>query len=76
MSLTPPVKKCDTKGAPKQKKASIRDNSTTREPSHWEHMDSQFPDSQASQSKPSRHRRKSARIGKILSPSSSMKRIP
>jgi hypothetical protein len=64
-SLTAPVKNCDTKGAKKRKKSARSDSSTTRSPSYWEHIDSQFPDSQASQSKPLRPRRKTARIGHL-----------
>ena len=38
--------------------------STSRIPSLWEHVDSQFPDCQTSQTKPSFPKRKGARIGK------------
>jgi histone-lysine N-methyltransferase SETD2 len=62
-SVNAPVKKCDTKGAKKRTRSAVSDSSTAREPSHWEHVDRQFPDSQGSQSKPSRPKRKTARIG-------------
>jgi hypothetical protein len=75
-SLTAPVKNCDTKGAKKRKKSARSDSSTTRSPSYWEHIDSQFPDSQASQSKPSRPRRKTARIGHSSPIATPAKRIP
>jgi histone-lysine N-methyltransferase SETD2 len=62
-SVNAPVKKCDTKGAKKRRRSAISDSSSARSLSHWEHMDRQFPDSQGSQSKPSRPKRKTARIG-------------
>ncbi|GAU51038.1 hypothetical protein TSUD_411730 [Trifolium subterraneum] len=70
-SLTPPVKQFETKGAKKRGKSA---NSSTREPSLWEHIDAQFPDSQASQSKPSIPKRKTARIGN-LSPNAIPRRV-
>jgi len=63
-SLTPPIQKLKTKGAQKgvqkRKRSTLSDSSTTREPSFWEHVDAQFPDSRASQTKPSLHKKKSA----------------
>ena len=58
-SLTPPVQKLKTKGAQKRKRSTLDDSSTTREPSFWEHVDAQFPDSQASQTKPPLQKKKS-----------------
>jgi histone-lysine N-methyltransferase SETD2 len=66
-SLTPPVEIAKTKGAKKRVKSSQCDSSTTRSPSYWEHVDSKFPDSQPSQSKPLIPKRKTARMG-IFSP--------
>jgi hypothetical protein len=57
-SVNASVKKCDTKGAKKRTRSAVSDSSTVREPSHWEHIDRQFPDSQGSQSKPSRPKRR------------------
>jgi len=55
--LTQSVQKIKTKGvekgAQKRKMSTLDDNSTTLEPSFWEHVDAQFPDSQPSQTKPS-----------------------
>ncbi|XP_045810541.1 uncharacterized protein LOC123904983 [Trifolium pratense] len=62
-SLTAPDKQLDTKGAKKRPKSSKCNNSTTRFPSYWEHIDARYPDSQASQSKPSKPKKKTARIG-------------
>ncbi|GAU37262.1 hypothetical protein TSUD_319160 [Trifolium subterraneum] len=45
-----------------------------KESSLWEHIDAQFPDSQASQSKPSIPKRKTARIGN-LSPNAIPRRV-
>ncbi|GAU10431.1 hypothetical protein TSUD_419180, partial [Trifolium subterraneum] len=70
-SLTPPVKQFEIKGSKKRGKSA---NSSTREPSLWEHIDAQFPDSQASQSKPSIPKRKTARIGN-LSPNAIPRRV-
>ncbi|KAK2445244.1 hypothetical protein QL285_016200 [Trifolium repens] len=47
----------------RRRRLAISDSSTARSLSHWEHMDRQFPNSQGSQSKPSRPKRKTARIG-------------
>jgi len=62
-SLTPTVQKLKTKGAQKgaqkRKRSTLDDSSTTREPSFWEHVDAQFPDSQASQTKQSLQKKKS-----------------
>ncbi|GAU30678.1 hypothetical protein TSUD_39020 [Trifolium subterraneum] len=66
-SLTPPVEIAKTKGAKKRVKSSQCDSSTTRSPSYWEHVDSKFPDSPPSQSKPLIPKRKTARMG-IFSP--------
>ncbi|GAU20665.1 hypothetical protein TSUD_230790 [Trifolium subterraneum] len=66
-SLTPPVKQLDTKGAKKRGRSSKCNSSTTRSPSYWEYIDAQYPDSQTSQSQPSKPKRKTARIG-TLSP--------
>ncbi|XP_045796161.1 uncharacterized protein LOC123890567 [Trifolium pratense] len=66
-SLTAPVKQVDTKGAKKRAKSSKCNSSTTRSPSNWEHIDARYPDSQASQSKPAKPKRKTAHIG-TLSP--------
>ena len=64
-SLTPPIKQVDTKGAKKRGKSAKCNSSTTRSPSYWEYIDEQFPDSQASQSKSSKPKRKTARIGNL-----------
>jgi histone-lysine N-methyltransferase SETD2 len=53
-SLNTPEVIAKTKGAKKR----------GRDPSFWEHVDAQFPDSQASQTKPSLSKQKGARIGK------------
>jgi histone-lysine N-methyltransferase SETD2 len=74
--LTPPFKNADTKGAKKRKKPAKSDNSTTRSPSYWEHIDAQFPDSQASQSKPSIPKRKTAHIGNFLPNATPPRSIP
>jgi hypothetical protein len=66
--LTPPVRVAETKGAKKKRKkgkSNACDSSTTREPSYWEYVNGRFPDSQASQSKPYRPKRKTARIGNM-----------
>ncbi|GAU27955.1 hypothetical protein TSUD_146730 [Trifolium subterraneum] len=63
-SLTPPIKQVDTKGAKRGKSAKCN-SSTTRSPSYWEYMDERFPDFQASQSKSSKPKRKTARIGNL-----------
>ncbi|GAU51929.1 hypothetical protein TSUD_417120, partial [Trifolium subterraneum] len=52
----------DTKGAKKRGKSAKCNSSTTRSPSYWEYTDERFPDSQASQSKSSKPKRKTARI--------------
>jgi hypothetical protein len=61
-TLTSPV----VIGKPKvvEKKGVGVGSLTEREKSYWEHVDKQFPDSQASQSKPSSYSQKGARIGK------------
>ncbi|GAU27086.1 hypothetical protein TSUD_103950 [Trifolium subterraneum] len=55
----------DTKGAKKRGKSAECNSSTTRSPSYWEYMDERFPDSQASQSKSSKPKRKTAQIGNL-----------
>jgi hypothetical protein len=57
-AMTSPAVPEKSKGA----KKTIAD-STTREPSLWEHVDKQFPDSQASQSKPSSYSKKVLVLG-------------
>jgi hypothetical protein len=74
-SMTAPIKKCDKKGAKKRMRSAISDSSTTRSLFHWEHIDRQFPDSQGSHSKPSRPRRKTARIGHSSPVATPVKRI-
>jgi len=61
--LSPPPRKVVTKGAPKSVRSTPKETSTDRIPSTWERVDSQFPDSQSSQTKISLPKRKSTRIG-------------
>ncbi|KAK2398613.1 protein FAR1-RELATED SEQUENCE [Trifolium repens] len=63
-SVNAPAKKCDTKGAKKRRRSAISESSSGRTLSHWEHIDRRIPDSQGSQSKPSRPKKKTARIGR------------
>ncbi|WJX57554.1 hypothetical protein P8452_43101 [Trifolium repens] len=65
-SVNAPAKKCDTKGAKKRMRSTISESSSGRSLSHWEHIDHRIPDSQGSQSKPSRPKKKTARIEDII----------
>jgi len=62
-NLSQPSKKAVTKGVPKRKRTTLKVSSTGRNPSRWETIDSQNPDSQPSQPKKSLPKRKDARLG-------------
>ena len=61
-NLKPPSQPVKTKGAPKKVKPTPSDNSTTRSPSYFEHVDKIFPDSPTPKSQKSAF--KGARISK------------
>ena len=62
MDLKPPSQPVKTKGAPKNLKPTPGDNSTTRNPSYFEHVDKVFQDSPTPKSQKSAS--KGARISK------------
>jgi len=63
--MSPPPRMVETKGAKKWVKSTSKNSYTSRIPSMWECVDSQFPDSQSSQTKTLLPKRKSACIGVI-----------
>jgi len=67
-SLTRLVQKFKTKGAQKSKRSNLNDNSTTLELSFSKHVDAQFPDSQASQTKPSLQKKSVCVVNPFSSP--------
>ncbi|XP_058766511.1 uncharacterized protein LOC131640124 [Vicia villosa] len=65
IDMIPPSQPVKTKGAPKKVKSMPNDNSITRSPSYFEHVDKRFPDSPTSKSQKSqKSSNKGARISK------------